>query len=110
MNGLNQTKHTATDKIIERRPLPIIDVGPVIKGDDKAIYNLVDKWRDVWQSVGFMCIINHGVPKETIRKMESEAKRFHDLPLEVKMSVPITTDQKGYAPAYAAITTHSEYH
>ena len=42
--------------------------------------------------------------------MEAEAKRFHDLPLDVKMSVSVTRDQKGYAPARAAITTQSEFH
>ncbi len=50
------------------------------------------------------------MPAETISNLEAEAKRFHDLPLDVKMRVVVTRDQKGYTPSRASNTTQSEFH
>ena len=95
---------------IDRRQLPVLDVGPALSGNKKAIHKLADRWREVWESIGFMCIVNHGISNELIKSMEKEAKRFHDLPIDEKMNVYITTDQKGYSPGYSSLTTHSEFH
>ena len=95
---------------IDRRQLPVLDVGPALSGNKKAIHKLAARWREVWESIGFMCIVNHGISNELIKSMEKEAKRFHDLPIDEKMNVYITTDQKGYSPGYSSLTTHSEFH
>ena len=95
---------------LPRRPLPVLDVGPALAGDREAIEKLAGDWRDVWEGVGFMCIVNHGVPRDLIRRMTDEAKRFHDLPDEVKNTISVTRDQKGYIPSRRGITTHSEFH
>lgn len=110
MDGIVETTTSQAVRDIERRALPVLDVGPALTGDKAAIAALAEQWREVWQTVGFMCIVNHGVPAETIKNLEAEAKRFHDLPLDVKMSVKVTRDQKGYTPSRAAITTHSQFH
>jgi isopenicillin N synthase-like dioxygenase len=110
MDGIVEPTAGKAARTLERRTLPVLDVGPALTGDKAAIAELAEQWREVWESVGFMCIVNHGVPAETIARMEAEAKRFHDLPLDVKMTVSVTRDQKGYTPAQASITTHSEFH
>lgn len=95
---------------LPRKPLPVLDVGPALTGDADAIEALAAEWRAVWQTLGFMCIVNHGIAPEEIDAMTAEARRFHDLPHETKMAVAVTTDQKGYIPARRGITTHSEFH
>jgi len=110
MDGIVETAAGRAARSLPRRPLPVLDVGPALTGDTAAIASLAAQWREVWENLGFLCVVNHGVPAAAIERMEAEAKRFHDLPMDVKMSVAVTRDQKGYTPPRAAITTHSEYH
>lgn len=110
MDGIVETTAGRAVRGIERRGLPVLDVGPALTGDKAAIRALSEQWREVWETVGFMCIVNHGVPGEAIGRMEAEAKHFHDLSLDIKMSVSVTHDQKGYTPPHTATPTHSEFH
>jgi isopenicillin N synthase-like dioxygenase len=95
---------------LPRKPLPVIDVGRARRGDGDAIEDVARQWREVWETLGFLCIVNHGLPPVKIGGMTEAAKRFHDLPLETKMSVAVTHDQKGYVPARGGLTTHSKFH
>jgi isopenicillin N synthase-like dioxygenase len=94
---------------LPHRPLPVLDVGPALTGDTSAIEDLAKKWREVWQNIGFMCIVNHGIPQAKIDAMVAQTKRFHDLPTDVKMQVKITQDHKGYVPPRSSNNTTSEY-
>jgi isopenicillin N synthase-like dioxygenase len=105
-----ETEFGRAARELPRRALPVLDIGPALAGDADAIEALAAEWRAVWEGVGFLCIVNHGVPQELIRRMTEEAKRFHDLPADVKNAIPVTRDQKGYIPARRGITTHSEFH
>src|SRR3546814_2439997 len=93
-----------------RRPLPVIDIGRARAGDPLAIEAVAKQWRDVWETLGFLCIVNHGIEPAAIAAMHEAARRFHDLPLETKLSVRVTHDHKGYIPARGGLTTHSEFH
>ena len=95
---------------LPRRPLPVIDVGRARRGDAAAIESVAGQWREVWENLGFLCIVNHGIPQAKIDGMTAAAKRFHDLPLDIKMQVAVTHDQKGYVPARGGLTTHSKFH
>jgi len=96
-------------RLLPRKPIPVLDVGPALTEDADAIEDLANKWRDVWQNLGFMCIINHGIPQSKIDAMVEQAKRFHDLPTDVKMQVQVTLDHKGYVPPRSSNNTTSEY-
>lgn len=93
-----------------RRKLPVIDVGAARAGDPEAIEAVAKQWREVWEGTGFLCIVNHGIEPDDVRAMHDAAKRFHDLPLETKLRVRVTHDQKGYIPARGGLTTHSKFH
>jgi isopenicillin N synthase-like dioxygenase len=95
---------------LPRRKLHVVDVGPALTGDPAAIEVLAAEWREVWEGIGFMCIVNHGVPLDITKRMTEAAKEFHDLPEDVKLSIAVTRDQKGYIPARSGVTTHSEFH
>lgn len=96
MNIITQSAASRAARDVPRRPLPVIDVGAVVAGDPDAPAALADTWRTVWETVGFMCVVNHGVPHEQIASMFAAAERFHDLPEEVKQGVALNTDQRGY--------------
>ncbi len=95
---------------IPRKALSTLDVGPALTGDPAAIEALAVEWRDTWEGVGFTAIVNHGVSLDLTQRMTEEARRFHALPDDVKMSIQVTRDQKGYIPARRGITTHSKFH
>lgn len=105
-----ETAYGREARDLPRRPLQVVDVGPALTGDPDAIEALAATWRDVWEGIGFMCIVNHGVSPDLTRRMTDAAKAFHDLPDDVKMSIAVTRDQKGYIPARSGVTTHSEFH
>ena len=110
MDGMLESDSGNALRNIERRALPVLDVGPALSGDKEAIRALAEQWREVWQTIGFMCIVNHGVPAEMIAGMEDAAKRFHDLPHDVKITIPINAHMKGYTPAHASVSTKSKFH
>ncbi len=96
MNIITQSSASRTARDVPRRALPVIDVGDVVAGDPDAPAKLADQWREVWETIGFMCIVNHGVPQEKIDGMFAAAKQFHDLPEDVKQTVALNTDHRGY--------------
>jgi isopenicillin N synthase-like dioxygenase len=96
MNIITQSAASQAARDVPRRKLPVIDVGDVIAGDPDAPAKLADQWREVWETIGFMCIVNHGVPQEQIAAMFAAAKQFHDLPEDVKQAYPLNTDHRGY--------------
>ncbi|XP_059656353.1 protein DOWNY MILDEW RESISTANCE 6-like [Cornus florida] len=61
--------------------VPIIDLGC---GDRDLI---VQQIGDACQQYGFFQVINHGVSKESIKKMQSVANEFFCLPVEEKMKL-----------------------
>ncbi|MBS27397.1 MAG: hypothetical protein CL566_00490 [Alphaproteobacteria bacterium] len=110
MTADGQTRYAKELRDIPRKPLPVLDIAPALTGDPEAITDLSREWRTVWETIGFACIVNHGVSSDLTRGMTEASKRFHDLPLETKMSIAVTRDQKGFIPARYGVTTHSKFH
>ena len=77
MNIITQSAASRVAREVPRRALPVIDVRDVIAGDPEAPLRLADQWRGVWEEVGFMCIVNHGISPEQIDSMFAASKRFH---------------------------------
>ena len=110
VHDISETEFARAVRAAPHRPLPVIDVGKARMGDIAAVEEIAPAWRDVWENLGFLAIVNHGLESELIQGMHEAAKQFHDLPLETKMSVRVTHDQKGYVPARGGLTTHSKFH
>lgn len=95
----------------DHRPLPVVDLGPLMRGEAGAVENIASVWREVCENLGFLCVVHHGVDKALIDDMERQSRRFHDdLTVDQKMAVAVTRDQKGFIPSKATILTHSPYH
>ena len=93
------------------RELPVIDLGPLIRGDVNAVQNIATPWRQACENLGFLCVVNHGIDKVLINNMELQSRCFHgNLSVDQKMAVKVTRDQKGFIPSKAMIISHSTYH
>ena len=42
--------------------IPVVDVGPMLRGEPGALDRLAADVRLISARLGFMCIVNHGVP------------------------------------------------
>ncbi len=54
MDGIVETREGKAARDIERRALPVLDVGLALTGDKAAIAELTERWREVWETIGFM--------------------------------------------------------
>lgn len=97
------------DADMPHRPLPVMDLGPFLAGKPGALEALAADWRTAAEGLGFLCIVNHGLTKALLDRMEQEARRFHALPLEEKLKIKVNEHQRGYIPSKATIVKHSTY-
>lgn len=99
----------ARDVPMPSRPLPVMDLGPYLRGDPGALEALATGWREACEELGFLCIVNHGLADELLERMDAEARRFHALPEEEKLKIRVNEHQRGYIPSKATIVKHSTY-
>jgi hypothetical protein len=91
-------KIDAREKNFPHKELPIMDLGPIMAGDKSGIKELAKEWKNIAETLGFMCLINHGVTQDKIEKMEEQIIRFHDQPVDFKMNIRVNDHQRGYIP------------
>jgi len=78
--------------------IPVIDLGPYLAGAPGAMDRAAAELRIALTEIGFYFIVNHGVPREQIREMFAQVRRFHDQPLAAKQALKLNTDGTGYLP------------
>jgi isopenicillin N synthase-like dioxygenase len=88
--------------------IPGLDLGPYLRGESGALDALAAEMRDVCENVGFFYIDSHGLPQATIDRAFAASRRFHDLPLERKMEIPLDMNNVGYMPVNASMQRHSK--
>ena len=94
------------DTNVPTQALPLIDLGPYFAGEPGALEATAAELRHICETVGFLYITNHGVPRELIADTFAMAQRFHAQPLETKMDVKLNDAMKGYLP-YRSSTTRA---
>ena len=109
MKSNNGSRPDIRDTDMPTRPLPVMDLGPFLADKPRALDALAVKWREACEGLGFMCLINHGLPDVEIERMETEVRRFHALPLGEKLKIKVNQHQRGFIPSKATIQTHSTY-
>jgi isopenicillin N synthase-like dioxygenase len=57
---------------------------------------VIADFRAALEDVGFMILVGHGVSPALIERTFAEAKRFHDQPADVKMSLRMNEHNNGY--------------
>ena len=80
------------------RGIPLVDLDKFTKGDAATRSAFVQRLGEAFHHVGFVGVVNHGVPKDLVDTFYSEAKAFFSLPLETKRKYEIQgmAGQRGY--------------
>lgn len=82
----------------KQRAIPVVDLSKFVNGTDEDRKNFVNELGKAFHEVGFVGVINHGIPKTLIDEFYNEAKGFFALPVETKKQyeIPSLAGQRGY--------------
>jgi len=78
--------------------IPVIDFGPYLAGESGALERTARELHFALTEIGFYFIVNHGVPREKIRAVFDQAKRFHAQPVDKKLALKLDKNSTGYLP------------
>ena len=81
-----------------KRAIPLVDLSKFRNGTAEERQAFVDELGHAFHSIGFVGVVNHGIPKELIDGFYSASKRFFALPVDVKRKYEIEglAGQRGY--------------
>ena len=103
-------QHAVKDYAAAADAIPVIDYGPYFAGEPGALERLVPQVRHACENIGFLYILNHGVPQEIIDRGFAASRRFHALPLEQKLKLRLNENNIGYLPMNASVQAASKVH
>ena len=86
---------TTASEIAPRSPIPLIDLAPLRNGLPGA-REIAPALRHALEQVGFLMIVNHGVPQGLIDQTFAQAKRFHAQDMAAKQAVMMNAHNNGY--------------
>jgi len=81
-----------------KRAIPLVDLEQFTKGSEDERRAFVAKLGSAFHEVGFVGVINHGIPKELVDDFYAASKAFFSLPVDLKRSYEIKdmAGQRGY--------------
>ena len=103
-------QHAVKDTAAAAAKIPVIDYGPYFAGEPGALERLAEQVRYACENVGFLYVLNHGVPQEIIDRGFAASRRFHALPLEEKLNLRLNQNNIGYMPMNASVQAASQVH
>lgn len=68
--------------------IPIVDFGDWSRGSSVEKQKIAKELTDAARGVGFVYIVNHGVPDDVLEQAFGWSKKLFDLPHEKKMLAP----------------------
>jgi len=91
-----------TDRIETATPwtVPVIDIGPFLRGDPGGRDAVVRQWADAFETIGFATITGHGIDETLLDAIHDAALRFFDLDVATKRRCSFPGEQRsqGYVP------------
>ncbi|MCB0375133.1 MAG: 2-oxoglutarate and iron-dependent oxygenase domain-containing protein, partial [Sinomicrobium sp.] len=57
---------------MQKRAIPLVDLGQFVHGNAEERAAFVEKLGDAFHRIGFVGVVNHGVPQELIDRFYSE--------------------------------------
>src|SRR4051794_25404873 len=103
-------QHAVKDLSAAAAKIPVIDYGPYFAGEPGALECLAEKVRHACEDVGFLYVLNHGVPQEIVDRAFAVSRRFHALPLEEKLNLSLNENNIGDMPMNASVQAASQVH
>ena len=81
-----------------KRAIPLVDLSTFRNGTAEEKTAFVKKLGDAFHDIGFVGVINHGIPKSLIDDFYNASKRFFALSVSVKRKyeIPGLAGQRGY--------------
>lgn len=80
-------------------PVPIIDVGPALTGDEDGIRQVGRAVDRACRDIGFFYVVGHGIDWGRVRDAFTAARKFFHRPMSEKLAcVSKTSDHRGYRP------------
>lgn len=78
--------------------IPVVDLSQYTQGDATAKAAFVQAIGKAFTEIGFVGVVNHGIPKELVAKFYSEAEAFFAMSVENKKKYedPVLAGQRGY--------------
>jgi len=76
--------------------LPVLDLARIEAANAAALKAMAGTLRACIDEVGFLAIVNHGVPAATIATMQERAAAFFDRPVDEKRALAIDRHERGY--------------
>ena len=95
--------------ITEER-IPIVDVGDFLSGDPNALEQFATNLRAIQESLGFFCIVNHGVDQDLIDRSFNQIAELFRLSDEAKMKYRVDFHHQGFIPNKSLILRLSLIH
>lgn len=86
--------------------IPVIDIGPLRRGDEAGSRKVAKQLRSACSNVGFFYVSNHGIPEKAIADTFKYAEKFFSLPLENKLQYSLERYSKcfrGYSPVLSEL-------
>ncbi len=77
--------------------LPLLDLADYRAGVPGALEEVAGQLRHALTTLGFLSIVNHGVPWTQVEGIYAEAARYHALPIEAKLASPFGATKMGYS-------------
>ena len=91
---------------------PVIDLGAYRRGMPGALAEVAAQLRDALENIGFLIVVNHGVPAELTDGIVEQTRRFHAMPMTEKLKLATGRGQgsgfTGYLPSGAYSVKTSE--
>lgn len=78
--------------------IPVVDLSKFVDGDSAQQAEFVQEIGKAFTEIGFVGVVNHGIPTDLVKKFYSEAETFFGLPLDIKSKYEIEglAGQRGY--------------
>jgi isopenicillin N synthase-like dioxygenase len=96
------------DTYMPVQTIPVLDLGPYLAGEAGALEKTAAQLRHINETIGFLTIVNHGVPPALMAATFAEAARFHAQPLDAKMQLKIDPVMRGYLPLRGSMSRASQ--
>ena len=88
--------------------IPILDVSPLYGDDEAAIRATAATLRTYLETIGFLYVVGHPIPRADVEAVREASKRFFALPDEKKLTLKIDKNFRGFLPfAGSTIVTSS---
>ena len=83
---------------MSNRSIPLVDLSKFVNGDAHERADFVQKIGDAFHRVGFVGVINHGIPQDMIDAFYDASKMFFSMPVSVKEKYKLSglAGQRGY--------------